>query len=67
MFLDAQLRELAEKRRAIALRGDLSRRLLGLEAGLGRAALRRSLADLTLGLGIARWFLGRITGRRPAS
>ena len=63
MFLDRQLRSLADKRRAIALRGELSRRLMRLEGGLGRAAVSRSLANLTLGLGIARWFVARISGR----
>ncbi|KHK00572.1 hypothetical protein [Desulfovibrio sp. TomC] len=63
MFLDGQLRALADKRRAIALRGELSRRLARLEASLGRAAFSRSLNNLTLGLGIARWFVARIRGR----
>lgn len=63
MFLDGQLRALAEARRGIALRGELSRRLAHLETHLARASLRRSLADLTLGLGVARWILARLGGR----
>ena len=63
MFLDRQLRTLAETRRTLALREALSRRLLGLVAGLARDQLRRSLADLTLGLRVARWLAARLTGR----
>lgn len=63
MFLDGQLRVLADKRRGIALRGELSRRLMRLEVALGREAVSRSLGNLTLGLGIARWFVARIRGR----
>jgi len=63
MFLDGQLRALAEARRSVVLRGELSRRLVRLETALAQAAARRGLADLTLGFGLAKWIIGRL-GRR---
>ena len=63
MFLDGQLRALAQARRSIALRGELSRRLMGLETALAQAVVRRRLRDLTLGLGLAKWLLGLFGGR----
>jgi|GEM_PF-1747300 len=62
MFLDGQLRALEARRRRIALRGELARRLGALETGLARTAVRRALADLALGLSLARRILG--FGRR---
>ena len=64
MFLDRELRALADARRSIALRGELSRRLARLETALAQATARRSLADLTMGFGLAKWLVGRIGGRR---
>jgi hypothetical protein len=63
MFLDADLRALAHKRRNVSLRLELSRRLLRLEAGLAREGLRRSLAEVRLGLGLARWLMARFARR----
>ena len=63
MFLDGQLRALAEDRRNIVLRGEISRRLVRLETALALATARRSLADLTMGFGLAKWIIGRL-GRR---
>ena len=64
MFLDGQLRALAEARRRIALRGELCRRLARLETALVQASARRSLADLTRGFGVAKWLMEWIGGRR---
>ena len=64
MFLDGQLRALAEAWRGIALRGELSRRLARLETALALTLARRKLADLTLGFGLAKWLVGRLGRRR---
>jgi len=63
MFLDGQLRALAQAKRSIALRGDIARRLVRLETHLARASLERRLADLTMGLGLAKWIMARLGGR----
>ena len=57
MFLDGQLRELESRRRKLALRGELGRRLGTLEAGLVRTAMRRALTRVSLGMALARRIL----------
>ncbi|MEA4858264.1 MAG: hypothetical protein AAGU21_05365 [Solidesulfovibrio sp.] len=59
MFLDGQLRRIAEEKRRLVMRGELERRLLRLEWGLAGTAARRSWAGLFDGLDVAgrllRW------------
>lgn len=63
MFLDGELRALAARRRQLRLRGELLRRLARLEVGLARAFVRRSLAEATSGLRLARRVLNLLRGR----
>lgn len=63
MFLDGQLRALETDRQRLALRCELTRRLAGLELGLARAATRRTLADLTLGMTLVQRLVGFLRNR----
>ncbi|EFL50199.1 conserved hypothetical protein [Solidesulfovibrio fructosivorans JJ]] len=63
MFLDGELRKLEAEKRRLALRGDINRRLLGLEWGLAGASLRRGFSDLTAGMRLARRLLSFLGGR----
>jgi len=63
MFLDGQLRTLETKRQSLLLRDALLRRLVRLEIGLARAAVRRSLTDLRMGATLAGRLLGLLRGR----
>lgn len=63
MFLDGQLRRLAQEKRRLVLRGELQRRMLGLEWSLAKAAVHRRWEGFFDGLDIA----GRLVRllRRP--
>lgn len=53
MFLDGQLRKIAEEKQRLALRGELERRLLRLEWGLAGTSLHRQWSGLFNGIHVA--------------
>lgn len=63
MFLDGQLRKIAEEKQRLTLRGELERRLFRLEWGLARTTLRRQWTGLFDGLEVAGRLLRLL--RRP--
>lgn len=63
MFLDGELRRIEAARQGLALRLELSRGLLKLEALTARVAARQALAGVGAGLAVARQVLSWLRGR----
>ena len=63
MFLDRDLRDLAEAKQRLLARDALRRELFRLEWLAARTACRRALAEVRLGLDVARACLAFFRGR----
>lgn len=64
MFLDAELKELAQAKARLAVQADLRRQVIQLELLALRSRARRSFSSLSLGLGLAGKVLDFLTVRR---
>ena len=64
MFLDAELRELAEAKARLAVQADLRRQVIQLELLSLRSRTRRSFTDVRFGLTLAGKVLDFLTARR---
>lgn len=66
MFLDSELRQIAEAKEALVTRIDLRRQVMRLEAGSAVSGLKRRLGliGLGLGLGVHVYELVRLWRRR---
>lgn len=64
MFLDAELRELAEAKARLAVQADLRRQVIHLELLALSSRTRRSFTNLRFGLTLAGKVLDYLTARR---
>ncbi|SNR88498.1 hypothetical protein SAMN04488503_1712 [Humidesulfovibrio mexicanus] len=64
MFLDAELKELAQAKARLAVQADLRRQVIQLELLALRSRARRSLTSLSLGFGLAGKVLDFLAARR---
>jgi hypothetical protein len=64
MFLDAELREVAREKGRLALQADIRRQVIRLEVLALRSRVRRSLSNLSLGVGLAGKVLDLLRRRR---
>ena len=64
MFLDAELREVAQAKARLAVQADLRRQVIQLELLALRSRSRRAFSDLSLGLGLAGKVLDFLTAWR---
>lgn len=63
MFLDGELRRIEAARQGLAVRLELSRRLVKVEMLTARLTLRQSLAGVGAGLALARQVLAWLRAR----
>jgi len=64
MFLDAELKELAQAKARLAVQADLRRQVIQLELLSLRSRTRRSFTDVRFGLTLAGKVLDFLTARR---
>ncbi len=64
MFLDAELKEVAQAKARLAVQADLRRQVIQLELLALRSRARRSFSGLALGFGLAGKVLDFLTARR---
>jgi hypothetical protein len=64
MFLDAELKDVAEAKARLAVQADLRRQIIRLEVLALRSRTRRAFSDLSLGFGLAGKVLDFLTARR---
>lgn len=64
MFLDAELREVAEAKARLAIQADIRRQVILLEVLALRSRVRRAFSGLSLGFGLAGKVLDFISARR---
>lgn len=64
MFLDADLRDVAQAKARLVVQADLRRQVIQLELLALRSRVRRKFSGLTLGIGLAGKVLDFLTARR---
>ncbi|MBI5520272.1 MAG: hypothetical protein HY916_09445 [Desulfovibrio sp.] len=64
MFLDAELRELAEAKERLVIQTDIRRQVIQLEVLALRSRVRRTFSGLALGFGLAGKALDFLRARR---
>jgi len=64
MFLDAELKDVAQAKARLAVQADLRRQVIHLELLALRSRTRRTFTDLSLGLGLAGKALDFLTAWR---
>jgi len=64
MFLDAELRDVAQAKARLAVQADLRRQVIQLEVLALRSRVRRTFSGLKLGLGLAGRVLDYLLARR---
>lgn len=64
MFLDAELRELAEAKERLVIQTDIRRQVITLEALALRSRIKRTFSGLSLGFGLAGKVLDFLSARR---